>query len=420
MPYNQEAQPAPRNGGGAVGLDLCPRPAKADAPTGEQVDGFRPITLVQPRRIFFGNGCRKAFLEHLAGLGLKRLMLVSSSAVLAAGGEFLEELRTVAPQLTVYGQVDTEPSLGMLERCLAAARGQDLDGVIGLGGGSAMDLAKLVAALADGRQTVREVLGANLLERRALFLACLPTTSGTGSEASPNAILFDEATHTKQAAISPWLVPDVACVDPELTRSAPPGLTAATGLDALTHCLEAYANRFAHPAVDVYAREGMRLIAGHLTAAVENGSNLEARARVALGSLYGGMCLGPVNTAAVHALAYPLASEFAVGHGMSIAVLLPHVVRFSLPAAPQRYAEIALALGARAADSAAQTAARAPEALSRLLSQCPVPQRLSELGIPAAALPRLAQSAMSVTRLLKNNPRPVTEADALAIYRAAF
>src|SRR5262249_48336492 len=161
-----------------------------------------------------------------------------------------------------------------------------------------------------------------------LFLVCLPTTAGTGSEVSPNAILLDEADQLKKGVVSPYLVPDAAYVDPQLTRSVPPSVTAATGLDALTHCIEAYANKFAHPAVDLYALQGVGIIAQNLLRAVRNGGDMEARTELSLGSFYGGLCLGPVNTAAVHALAYPLGGQFHVAHGVSNAVLLPHVIRF--------------------------------------------------------------------------------------------
>jgi alcohol dehydrogenase class IV len=224
----------------------------------------------------------------------------------------------------------------------------------------------------------------------------------------------------KRGVISPHLVPDVACVDPLLTCSMPPAITAATGLDALTHCIEAYANRFAHPMVDLYALQGIRLIAENLLSAIVNGQDIQARAALALGSLYGGMCLGPVNTAAVHALAYPLGSEFHIAHGISNAVLLPHVLRFNLPPAPERYAAIAMALGVPATDSAITAAERGIQRLEQLMARCSMPRRISEFGVPREALPRLAKAAMTVTRLLKNNLRPLTEADALALYRAAW
>jgi len=274
--------------------------------------------------------------------------------------------------------------------------------------------------VAGETQSVQDVFGIHLLRGRGLFLACLPTTSGTGSEVSPNAILLDESCQLKRGVISPHLVPDVACVDPLLTCSVPPATTAATGLDALTHCIEAYANRHAHPMIDLFALEGIRLISGNLLAAIADGNDQIARANLALGSLYGGLCLGPVNTAAVHALAYPLGSEFHIAHGISNAVLLPHVLRFNLSAAPERYAAIAEALGVSPSTPLAITAERGVEQLVKLMAQCPIPLRISDFGVPKEALPRLAKSAMTVTRLLKNNPRILTEADALHIYNAAW
>src|SRR5262249_2969182 len=238
----------------------------------------------------------------------------------------------------------------------------------------------------DGRQTASEVFGINQLKGRPLALVCLPTTAGTGAEVSPNAILLDEADELKKGVVSPHLVPDAAYIDPLLTLSVPPSVTAATGLDALTHCIEAYANRFAHPAVDVYALAGIRLIAANLLRAIRDGGDMEARAHMALASFYGGLCLGPVNTAAVHALAYPLGGQFHVAHGVSNAVLLPHVVRFNLSEAPERYAQVAAALGVDGGPSEMARAERGAEFLFQLSKECGIPQRLSELGVPRDAL----------------------------------
>jgi len=384
------------------------------------LSSMKNITLLQPARIMFGDGCSRDLVTYLSGLGFKTIFIVTSPTVFAGMGGMLADFKQAGINPVVYGQISPEPTLTDFEDCLRAAREQPLDAVVGMGGGSALDVAKLVAALADGAQTIQQVLGINQLAGRKLFLACLPTTAGTGSEVSPNAILLDEACQLKKAAISPNLVPDVACVDPLLAHSVPPAVTAATGLDALTHCIEAYANLAAHPIVDVYALQGIRLIAENLLAAVADGQNAAARSALALGSLYGGLCLGPVNTAEVHALAYPLGSEFHVGHGVSNAVLLPHVLRFNLSAAPERYAAIARALGAPNAGSAMATAESGIELIVRLVNQSPMPRRVSDLKVPQEALPRLAKSAMTVTRLLKNNPRPVSEADALQIYVAAY
>lgn len=401
---------------GGVRLSPAPEPPIA----GAAVSPMRPITLLQPGRILFGNGCVADFVAHLTQLRLRNLFIVTSTAVIDSCGDVFAKIEAAGIRARVYSAINAEPTVRMFEECLSVARCEPIDGVIGLGGGSAMDVAKLVAALANGSQTVPEVFGINQLSGRGLFLACLPTTSGTGSEVSPNSILLDEACQLKKGVISPHLVPDVACVDPLLTCSVSPAVTAATGLDALTHCIEAYANRFAHPTVDVYALQGIKLIANHLLAAVADGSNTEARANLSLGSLYGGLCLGPVNTAAVHALAYPLGSEFHIAHGISNAVLLPHVLRFNLSAMPERYADIALALGVKPASSPTATAERGINRIVELMARCPMSQRISGMGVPQDALPRLAKAAMTVTRLLKNNPRILTEADALEIYRAAW
>jgi alcohol dehydrogenase class IV len=378
------------------------------------------ITLLQPGRIEFGNGCAPQCAAFLAQRGVKRVLLVSSAKVLPVLGPVLNALKEGNIDYVESAPVDREPTRQLFEDILSAARKQSIDGVLGIGGGSVIDVAKLVAALFDGKQSAAEVFGINLLRGRALALVCLPTTAGTGAEVSPNAILLDEAVELKKGVVSLHLVPDAAFVDPLLTVSVPPAVTAATGLDALTHCIEAYANKFAHPIVDNYALQGIRLISANLVRAVRDGGDIEARAALSLGSLYGGFCLGPVNTAAVHALAYPLGGRFHVAHGVSNAVLLPHVLRFNFPAAPERYAEVAAALGVQRNGSPITTAEHGVELLLKLSRECGVPQRLSELNIPREAIPSMAQAAMQVTRLLNNNLRPITAEDATRVYEAAY
>lgn len=378
------------------------------------------VTLLQPPRVVFGNGCAPQCAEFLAQRAVTRTLLVSSTPVLPTLGAVTDALKRSGVELVVAPPVDREPTQELFESILAFARTEKIDGVLGIGGGSAIDVAKLVAALISGKQAASEVFGINLLKSRALPLVCLPTTAGTGAEVSPNAILLDVSDELKKGVVSPHLVPDAAFVDPLLTITVPSAVTAATGLDALTHCLEAYANKFAHPIVDTYALQGIKLISTNLVRAVRDGKDLDARAALALGSLYGGLCLGPVNTAAVHALAYPLGGKFHIAHGVSNALLLPHVLRFNFSAAPERYAEIAAALGVARNGSDLGTAERGVEFLSQLSRDCGVPQKLSELNIPRAAIPEMAKSAMKVTRLLKNNPRELTEADATRIYEAAY
>lgn len=381
---------------------------------------MRTISLVQPRKILFGQECTQQCADDILALGLERVFVVTSPPILNLVKRLTEPLMQGGVSAAVFSEIATEPGTTDFEMALAAARAVEPEAVVGFGGGSAMDVAKVVAALYDGKQDVGEIFGIGQVNSRALHLFCIPTTAGTGSEVSPNSILFDEVEGLKKGITSPHLVPDAAYIDPLLTITMPPALTAATGLDALTHCIEVYANRVAHPLVDLYALEGIRLIGANLLLAVQNGEDVVARTSMALGSLCGGLGLGPVNTAAVHALAYPLGSEFHVAHGLSNALLLPHVLRFNIPAAPERYAEVAKALGANPGDSSLETAHRGADRISDLLQECGTPVRLRELDVPESAIPEMAKSAITITRLLRNNLRELTVYDAEAIYRAAY
>ncbi len=378
---------------------------------------MQPIHFYLPRKLEFGCGVIRACADDLAAAGYRRVFILTAHATLALAPPLRERS---SGDTDVYAEVDREPTITDFRNALEAARAFDPDAVVGLGGGSVLDVAKLVAAFLHNTQDVTDTFGLNLLESRSTFLACLPTSAGTGSEVSPNAILLDEGDQLKKAVVSRFLVPDAAYVDPILTVSAPPGVTAATGMDALTHCVEAYTNEFAHPMVDIYAIEGIRLIGATLERAVANGSDIEAREKLALGSLYGGMCLGPVNTAAVHALAYPLGGEFHLAHGLSNALLLPVVMRFNLPCAPARYAEVARALGAESRESLDETALEGVKLVGELAGRCGLPVRLREAGVPRDAIERMAAAAMKVTRLLKNNPRELSLADAESIYTEAY
>jgi len=381
---------------------------------------MNPVTLLQPSRVVFGNGCAANCAELFVQRSAERVLLVTSKSVRPQIGFLVEALRKAHCDVIESSFVPAEPTRGFFELALKEARESKPGAVLGIGGGSVLDVAKLIAALVRSNQTLSDVLGINLLRARELFLVCLPTTAGAGSEVSPNAVLLDESDDLKKAVISPHLLADAAFIDPLLTVTMPPAVTAATGLDALTHCIEAYANKFAHPIVDNYGLQGIKLISANLLRAVNNGADIEARAALALGSYYGGLCLGPVNTAAVHALSYPLGGRFHVAHGVSNALLLPHVLKFNLPAAPERYADIAVATGVERNGSPFKTAERGIERIAQLSGDCGVPQKLSELKIPREAIPAMAKAAMQVTRLLKNNVRPVTEQDAVQIYEETF
>ncbi|MBQ4445740.1 MAG: iron-containing alcohol dehydrogenase, partial [Prevotella sp.] len=319
-----------------------------------------------------------------------------------------------------FDDIRQEPTVNDFHTIVDKAREFQADSVIGVGGGSVLDLAKLVATLLYSDQQVEQLFGTGLVKQRGVWFACIPTTSGTGSEVSPNAILLDENDNLKKGIVSPHLMADAAYIDPQLTWTVPAKVTAETGMDALTHCIEAYTNKFAHPLIDVYALNGIRLIAANLLKAVKNGKDQEAREALSLGSMYGGMCLGPVNTAAVHALSYPLGGMFHLSHGLSNAILLPTVMKFNRPACVERYAQVAIACGVQPGKNDEETAERGVDFIYQLSKDCGIPTTLSEIGVPQTAIDEMAKSAMEVQRLLKNNPRVVSEEDARDIYNSLY
>ena len=381
---------------------------------------MKPITLQQPQRIVFGTGCTSQFCEEYLKMGFKRLFILTAPPIVPLIASMLEKLHEGGVETKIYDQIMQEPSVSDFKHILSIAKDFQADSVIGVGGGSVLDVCKLVAALMDSEQQVEDLFGTGFVARRGCWFACMPTTAGTGSEVSPNAILLDEHDKLKKGIVSPHLIADVAYVDPQLTVTVPPKVTAETGMDALTHCIEAYTNKFAHPAVDMYALMGIKLIAANLLRAVKDGKDIEAREALLLGSLYGGLCLGPVNTAAVHALSYPLGGEFHISHGLSNAILLPSVMKFNRSANLRKYAEVAVACGAPQGKDDDETAQNGVDFITQLSKDCGIPTKLTEIGIPHEAVEHMAKAAMEVQRLLKNNSRPVTEADARAIYETLY
>ena len=381
---------------------------------------MKAITLLQPQKIVFGTGCIETFVEDYKKMGLQRLFVLTAPPILPLIKEPLASLKAAGIIIETYQDIVAEPTVNDFKQILETARQFKADSVVGVGGGSVLDVTKLVAAFINSVQQVEDCFGTGFIKAKGLWFACLPTTAGTGSEVSPNAILLDERDHLKKGIVSPFLIADAAYVDPKLTWTVPAKVTADTGMDALTHCIEAYTNKFAHPSVDIYALQGIRLIAANLERAVKDGKDVEAREALAFGSLYGGLCLGPVNTAAVHALSYPLGGEFHIPHGLSNAILLPSVMKFNAPAAMKRYAEVAVACGITAGRSDEETAQRGVDFIYRLAEAVGIPDKLTALGIPQTAVDGMAKAAMQVQRLLKNNPRKVTEQDARDIYNSLY
>lgn len=378
------------------------------------------MKILFPGQLVFGNGTFPGLAEELIRRRPARVLICSIIPLFDVTTALQERLMHAGILVETDTSIVAEPSFSDFHALMDRVRDFDADIVVGIGGGSVLDVAKLVAAQLGNPQRLEDYVGIGLLKQRSRLLVCVPTTSGTGSEVSPNAILVDDADGQKKGIISPFLVPDIVYVDPLLTHSVPPAITAATGIDALTHCLEAYTNKFALPFIDNFALEGMRRISAHIVDAVVDGTNVVAREEVSLGSLYGGFCLGPVNTAGVHALSYPLGSLYHLSHGLSNALLLPWVMEFNIPAAPGRHAEVAVALGCTRGQDDMETAMAGVEKIRAINRACGIPSRLSDVGVTEDSLPALARDAMKVQRLLKNNPREITESDALNIFKQAL
>ncbi|CAH2603159.1 Iron-containing alcohol dehydrogenase [Rhodovastum atsumiense] len=373
-------------------------------------DLLRPIEILRPTTLAFGPGTLAGIAGWARARSCARPLVIADafnvSRVAALG---------LSPDIAVFGEVRPEPDVPNLEAALAAAASVQPDLVIGFGGGSAMDLAKLVAVLHGSDQALTDVVGAERVRGRACALVQVPTTAGTGSEAGTRALVTAPATRNKLAVQSTHMLADLAVVDPELTLSVPPAVTAATGVDALAHCVEAYTNRRAHPLIDLYALEGVRLVGRFLPRAIADGSDLEARSGLALASLYGGYCLGPVNTAAGHAVAYPLGTRHHIAHGAANALIFPHVLAFNAPAVPERTAAILAALGLPAVTSERDVF----DVAHQFCASLGVEMRLSRLGVPEADLGAMADEAHAIRRLLDNNPRELSRDQILNIYRAA-
>ena len=379
------------------------------------------ITLQQPSRIVLGEGAADRFAEEFLAHGFRKLFLMTAPPIRPLIEGIVAKIEAAGAEICIYDRITAEPALDEVVGIIDEARSFGVDSVAGIGGGSVLDAAKIVACFARSEQQVADCFGTGLIKQRGLWCACLPTTSGTGSEVSPNAILLDRAEKLKKGIVSPYLLADAAYIDPLLTLTVPAKITAETGMDALSHCIESFTNRHAHPVVDRYALTGIELIAKHLERAVKDGSDREARAALSLGSYYGGLCLAPVNTAAVHALSYPLGGEYHISHGLANAILLPPVMRFNLSSDIAKHAAIARAVGVDCTGlSDEEAAAKGVEAVAELARRCGIPSTLTELGIGREKVESLADAAMKVTRLLVNNPREVTREDAIAIYNELY
>ena len=369
-----------------------------------------PIDLVRPPLIAFGAGTVARLAQWAREQGYERPFVLASSF----HAKRLEVLGL--GEVAAFTDVVAEPDVPNFEAALAAAQRHRPDLVIGFGGGSVMDVAKLVAALLGGEQALADVVGPDKVAGRSVGLAQVATTAGTGSEVGTRALVTDPVSRNKWAVQSRHLLADIAIVDPALMVTVPPQVTAETGIDAMAHCVEAFTNIKAHPIIDAYAIEGTRLVGRYLARAVADGGDLEARGGMALASLYGGICLGPVNTAGGHAIAYPLGTRHHIPHGAANAVIFPHVLAYNAPAVPAKTALVLEALGLPASDDPATVLAHTSGFCARL----GIEMRMGPRGVPESDLPAMAEEAFAIKRLIDNNPRPLSSEAILAMYRAAF
>lgn len=332
----------------------------------------------------------------------------------------LASLARTGWQVQVISDVQADPPEAIVHSICDQARAQGADLVLGLGGGSSMDVAKLVAILLGTDQPLVEMYGVDKVRGERLPLVQIPTTAGTGSEATPISIVTTGAT-TKSGIVARQLYADMAIVDAELTLGLPSAVTAATGIDAMVHAIEAYTSqRRKNPLSDLLAVQALRLLMGNLVKVCEDGKDLAAREAMLLGSLLAGQAFANAPVAAVHALAYPLGGHYHLPHGLTNALVLQPVIRFNLSVATGQYAQLAREVLPEVPAGESAQAEALIAALEALIVATKLPVRLRDHGVPESDLPRLAAAAMQQQRLLVNNPREVTEADALALYQAAY
>lgn len=361
--------------------------------------------------------------EVAASLGIQRVFVVTDKGLIQTGllEPALASLKTAGIQTLVFSDVQADPPESSVQTAVDAAITFGADGVIGLGGGSSMDTAKLVALLACTPQKLPDIYGIGLAQGPRLPLIQIPTTAGTGSEVTPISILTTPS-NEKKGVVSPLLYPDVALLDSLLTLGLPPAITAMTGVDAMVHAIEAFTSRHKkNPLSDALAIQALQLLYANLPAAVQDGRDPDVRERMLQGALFAGMAFANAPVGAVHALAYPLGGHHHLPHGLSNSLVLMPVLRFNLPVATALYAQLGRAiLPGLAHQPDPQAAQSFVDAMGQCVAAMPYAQTLREAGVPQTDLPKLATDAMNVQRLLVNNPRDVNHDDALALYQAAY
>lgn len=374
-------------------------------------------------KIVFGNGAFEQLSEHIKELGGTKPLVVLDSTLSAAGlkEKVTASLKKAGIGIVIFDKVEGEPPLELADEGARAAAVKQCDLVVGIGGGSAMDVAKAVAVITANKGTAKDFLGLNNVPGPGLPTIMVPTTAGTGSEVTFTSVFIRKDLSKKEGMNSPYLYPNIALLDPELTLSIPSPVTATTGVDALCHAIESYTSIAASPMSELISLEAIDLISASLRTCVHNGADLEARGQMLLGSLYAGLGLANAGVTAVHSLSYPLGGMYGIPHGLANTVLLPAVMNFNLPGVLEKFAVIAEVMGAPTEGlSLNEAAGLAVGAVEDLIDDCGIYETLETLGIVESDFPKLADTAMTVARPLANNPRKVTPQDAIEIYSDAY
>ena len=387
----------------------------------EIMDNFIFSTVAD---IEFGEGSSSLLGDRISSMGLRNAFIVSDPGILSLGlmDQALADLVKHKVEYQIFSKVTADPPEEIVLQAASELRASDCDLVIGFGGGSSMDVAKIIAVLAKGNQKLEEMYGVDKVTGSRLPLIQIPTTAGTGSEATMVSIITTGET-TKAGVVSRVLLADKVILDPRLTEGLPPHITAATGVDAMVHAIEAYTSlRLKNPISDMLARQALELMSKNIETAVHDGSNMIARGAMLLGAMKAGQAFANAPVAAVHALAYPLGGNYHIPHGLTNSLVLPHVLRFNLRDASSMYAELASIVcdtpDMQENDRAASLAF--VEYFEELPKRLRLQVSLREMNIPYEDLPRLAEEAMLQQRLLINNPRELKLENALEIYKRAF
>jgi alcohol dehydrogenase len=381
------------------------------------------FSLEGVRRTVFGKGAASRLDQEISLLGGGPALVVVDPAVLEAGvaQPALDSLSAAGVQTELYSRITREPEPSEADAAAELGRGAAARVVVGIGGGSALDLAKAASVLITNGGTATDYVGLDLVKKPGLPTVMVPTTAGTGSEVTFTAVFTRRSDRFKGGMNGRLLYPHTALLDPLLTVTCPPYVTATVGMDALTHAVEAYTSRQANPVSDMHALKAVQLIGENLRLAVAHGENLLARERMLLGSYLAGLALAEAGVGAVHAMAYPLGAFFDIPHGEANAVLLPYVLEYNLIACPERFADLAYALAEMPEDLTTREAAEAAvEEILLLGQEIGIPAGLDDLEVPRDQVPAMAEKAMTIARPMANNPRQAAAADLEAIYQKAF